>query len=167
MAFAGLMLPPVLGYLLVRMEELTAGLSPWRRKLVRMGVAASRYACFGLIALALIPQYRVLDALHQIAGVFAFGGLYITVLFLWSIPLWGTSLGFTKTSLITLGACWAPVGFLITQGYRYAAYGEIGDQIKTRHESLLLRFSFWEWLLYFCLMFSLVVYVSVLPRKNS
>jgi hypothetical protein len=56
-------------------------------------------------------------------------------LFFWPFPLWGTSMGLTKNLLSTLGAYWGPVGFLVTQGYRFFAYGEIGDEIKGKRHS--------------------------------
>lgn len=165
MALAGVMLRPVTAYVRTRIESLTVGRKPWRENLVRIGSTTARYSCYGLIALALIPQYKGMDPIHQLAGVFAFGGMYVAVLYFWCLPLWGTLLGWVKPLLATFGAYWGPVGFLVTQGYRFFAYGEIGDEIKVRNQSLLLRFALWEWMLFFCLMTSLVVLVLILPDR--
>jgi hypothetical protein len=149
------------------MDDLTARQTPSRRNLVAMGSVASRCACFGLVGLALIPQYRGFDAPHQFAGLFALGGLYLTVL-CWSIPLWGTSLSLAKTLLLTLAACWGPLGFLATQGYRFFAFGEIGRGMKVKDQSILLRFSLWEWMLFFCVTTCVILLVLLLPnRKNA
>jgi hypothetical membrane protein len=161
MGLAGLMLVPVTNYLFQQMQKRTARRARWLGKLVRLSCVASRCATFGLIALALIPQYKTLDPLHQIAGVFAFGGLYLAQILLCA-TLWGLPLNRPQIVLATVGILWGPIGFLATQGFRCLVYGEIGDPIKVRNQSLLLRFPLWEWMLYFCLITSLILLVLLL-----
>ena len=61
MGLGGVMLWPVTVYMSRSMRALTAGQSPGRRRLVAAGTVASRCACFGLLGLALIPQFPGLD----------------------------------------------------------------------------------------------------------
>ncbi|HEY2860883.1 MAG TPA: hypothetical protein VGJ21_20910, partial [Terracidiphilus sp.] len=45
----------------------------------------------------------------------------------------------------------------------YFVYGELGHQLKHKHESLLLRFSLWEWMLFLGGTVAFAVLVTVLP----
>ena len=169
MGITGIMMWPVARWGSLQMDELTAGQTPWQRKFVAMGSVTSRCSCYGLLALALIPQYPSLVLAHGLGTAFGFGGLYLTVLFYWSVFLWGASLGVAKKArLLTVAVCWGPVGFLVTQGYRFFAYGEIGRKIRVTDQSHFLRFSLWEWMLFFCAMTSVFLLLLLLPdRKNA
>jgi hypothetical protein len=167
MGVTGVMMWPVIGWTALRMRELTARQAPWQRRLVAIGTACSRGSCFGLIGLALIPQYPGLDPAHQLAGACAFGGMYVTMLFFWCVPLWSTSLGVAKLLLLTVCAYWGPVGWCATQGYRFFAFGEVGRKILVKNQSLLLRFSLWEWLLFVCGSTSMILLVLLLPEDKQ
>ena len=130
---------------------MTAEQSPGRRRLVAAGTVASRCACVGLLGLALIPQFPGLDPAHQLAGVLAMGGLYVALWIFAGILICSPPISLAKTLLFGLALGWGPVGFLLTQGWRFFAYGEVGHDVHASYQYPLLRFSLWEWLLYFCL----------------
>jgi hypothetical protein len=69
--------------------------------------------------------------------------------------------------VLTLAAYWGPIGFLATQGFRFFVYGEAGHIIKVKHESLILRFSLWEWLLFWGLMMTVILFVLLLPASQK
>lgn len=167
MGLDGLMLWPVTVYISRGIRALTAGQSTGRRRLVATGTAASCCACAGLLGLALIPQYPGLDPAHQLAGVLAMGGLYVALwIFAW-ILICSPPISVAKTMLLVLSLGWGPVGFLLTQGWRFFVYGEVGHDVNVSSPYLLLRFSLWEWLLYFCLFPGLLLVVSLLPDSRS
>ena len=107
----------------------TAGQSPGRRRLVIAGTFASRCACVGLVGLALIPQYPGLDPAHQLAGVLAMGGLYVALWIFAGILICSPPISLAKTLLFGLALGWGPVGFLLTQGWRFFVYGELGHDV--------------------------------------
>jgi len=72
-----------------------------------------------------------------------------------------------KTLLFGLALGWGPVGFLLTQGWRFFVYGEVGHDVNVSSQCLLLRFSLWEWLLCFCLFPALPLVVWRLPDPRS
>jgi hypothetical protein len=152
-----------------RMRELTTDQSRGTRRLVSIGAVCMRCGCLGMAGLALAPQRHGLgDLLHVIAGVFAFGGVYVTLLFFWSVPLFRVrDMSAVRLTLFTLSAWWAVIGYLSTQGFRYFAYGEAGHDLKHRGESILLRFSLWEWMLFAALVSSFAVLVAVLPTEMN
>ena len=124
-----------------------------------------RCASLGMAGLALVPQGRNLgDLIHIISGVFAFGGVYVTLLFFWGAPLFKIrEFGIARSMLFTLSAWWAVVGFLATQGYRFFVYDELGHDLKNRSESFLLRFSLWEWMLFAAVTTSFAILLALLP----
>ena len=167
MGLDGLMLWPVTVYISRSMRALTAGQSPGRRRLVAAGTVASRCACVGLLGLALIPQYPGLDPAHELAGVLAMGGLYVALWIFAGILICSPPISLAKTLLFGLALGWGPVGFLLTQGWRFFVYGEVGHDVNVSSQYLLLRFSLWEWLLYFCLFPALLLVVLCLPDPRS
>ena len=64
---------------------------------------------------------------------------------------------------VRLAVGWGPAGFLLTQGWRFFVYGELGHDVNVSPQYLLLRFSLWEWLLFFCLFPALLLVVFRLP----
>jgi hypothetical protein len=163
MGLSGVMLWPITVHISRRMRALTAGKIPGRRRLVAAGTFASRCACVGLVGLALIPQFPGLDPAHELAGVLAMGGLYVAMWIFAAILVCSPPISVAKTLLFGLTVGWGPVGFLLTQGWRFFVYGEFGHDVNVSPQYLLLRFSLWEWLLYFCLFPSLVLVVLRLP----
>lgn len=163
MGIAGTMLLPLTSYASRRMHELTSGQSPTCRTRVALGERCLRVACWGLLGLALIPQVPGFDLGHQAAGALAFGGFYVTVLFLWLIPFLGIpELSTAMRVGFAFSAWWSVVGFLATQGYRFFAYGELGRRITHKGQSVLLRFSLWEWMLFVGITSSFVLLVVLL-----
>jgi hypothetical protein len=167
MGLSGVMLWPVAVHISRRMRALTAGQFPGRRRFVAAGTVASRCACFGLVGLALIPLFPVLDPAHELAGVLAMGGLYVAMWCFAGILICSPPISLAKTLLFGLAVGWGPVGFLLTQGWRFFVYGELGHDVNVSPQWLLLRFSLWEWLLFFCLFTAQVVVVSRLPDRWS
>jgi hypothetical protein len=163
MGLSGLMLWPVAVHISRGMRALTAGRSPGQRRSVAAGTVASRCACFGLLGLALIPQFPGLDPAHELSGVLAMGGLYVAMWLFAGILICSPPISLAKTLLLGLAVAWGPVGFLLTQGWRFFVYGELGHDVKVSPQYLLLRFSLWEWLLFICLFPSLLLVVLRLP----
>lgn len=168
MGVGGLMLWPLTVYLARGMRALTAAQSAGRRRLVAAGTLAGRSACVGLLGLAVIPQSPSLDAAHQLAGVLAMGGLYVALWIFAGILTTSPRASLAKALFFGVVVGWGPAGFLLTQGWRYFAYGEAGHDVSasTQH-LLLLRFSLWEWLLYFCLFPALVLVVCCVPEQKG
>ena len=167
MGLSGIMLWPITVHISRSMRALTAGQSPRRRRLVVAGTVASRCACFGLVGLALIPQFPGLDPAHELAGVFAMGGLYVALWIFAGILVCSPPISLGKTLLFGVALGWGPVGYLVTQGWRFFVYGELGHDVNVSPQYLLLRFSLWEWLLFFCLFPSLLLVVLGLPDPRS
>lgn len=166
MGIAAMMIFPPIAYASRRMEELTIRQAYSGRRLVSLGSICMRCACWGMAGLALVPQSRNLDLIHVISGVFAMGGVYVTILFLWGAPLFKVlEMSVARLVLFTVSAWWAVAGFLATQGYRFFAYGELGHDYKHKSESVLLRFSLWEWMLFAALTTSFAILVAFLPSK--
>jgi len=163
MGLSGVMLWPITVYISRRMRALTAGQFPGRRRLVAAGTVASRCACFGQVGLALIPQFPGLDPAHELAGVLAMGGLYVAMWIFAGILVSSPPISLAKTLLFGLVVSWGPIGFLVTQGWRFFVHGELGHDVSASAEYLLLRFSLWEWLLFFCLFPSLLLVVWGCP----
>jgi hypothetical protein len=158
-------LPPI-AYASRRMAELTSGQSDGGRRLVSLGAICLRGACLGLAGLALAPQGHTFDTMHVISGVFAMGGAYVTLLFFWGAPLFHVGeMSRARLAFFTVSAWWGVVGFLATQGYRFFAYGEVGHDYTHKGESLLLRFSLWEWMLFAAVTTSFALLVALLPPK--
>lgn len=167
MGLDGLMLWPVAVSMSRSMLALTAGQSSGGRRLAAAGAVASRCACVGLLGLALIPQYPGLDPAHELAGVLAMGGLYVALWIFAGILVCSPPRRLTQTLLFALALGWGPAGFLLTQGWRLFVYGEVGHDVGASSQYLLLRFSLWEWLLYFCLFPALLLVVLRLPDPRS
>jgi hypothetical protein len=167
MGLSGLMLWPVTVHISRRMRALTAGQLPGRRSLVAAGTVASRCACFGLVVLALIPQFPGLDPAHELAGVLAMGGLYVALWFFAGILVCSPPISPAKTLLFGVALGWGPVGYLVTQGWRFFVYGEVGHDVSVSPQYLLLQFSLWEWLLFLCLFPALLLVVLRLPDPPS
>jgi len=168
MGIAAFMIFPPIAFASRRMEELTSRHTRRGKRLVSIGTICMRCACFGMAGLALVPQNHNLDIIHVISGVFAFGGVYVTLLFFWSVPLFKVQeMSVARLVLFTVSAWWAVVGFLTTQGYRFFAYGEVGHALKHRRESVFLRFSLWEWMLFVALTTSFAILVALLPSKSE
>jgi len=166
MGIAAMMMFPLTAYASRRMEELTARQARAGRRLVSLGSICLRCACFGLLGLALAPQGAKLDLVHQTAGVFAFGGMYLALLFLWIAPLFKIrEMSGARLTVFAVSAWWGVAGFLATQGYRFFAYGELGRHLKHKSESVFLRFSLWEWMLFAAVTTSFVILVALLPAK--
>ena len=167
MGIASVMMTPLTAYVSGRMKELTAGHAHADRRLVALGALCQRSACFGLLGLALVPQSEKLDPLHQTAGVFAMGGMYMALLFLWLVPLSRVrEISVARFTVFAISAWWGVLGFLGTQGYRFLAYGELGRHLKHKSESVLLRFSLWEWMLFLAGTTSFIILVTLLPARS-
>jgi hypothetical protein len=167
MGLSGIMLWPITVYISRRMRALTAGQSAARRKLAAAGTIASRCACFGLIGLAVVPQLPGLDPAHQLAGVLAMGGQYVALWIFAGIVVCSPPISVAKAMLFGVALGWGPVGYLATQGWRFFVYGELGHDVNVSPQCLLLHFSLWEWLLFFCLFPALLLVVWVLPDPAS
>jgi len=169
MGIAAMMAFPPIAYASRRMEELTVRQGCGGRRLVSVGSICMRCACLGLAGLALVPQGpKLLDLIHTISGVFAFGGEYVTLLFFWGAPLFKVQeMSVARLALFTVSAWWAVAGFLATQGYRFFAYGELGHDLKNKGESVFLRFSLWEWMLFAAVTTSFAILVALLPSKDE
>jgi hypothetical protein len=167
MGLSGIMLWPITVHISRSMRALTAGQSPRRRRLVAAGTFASRSACFGLIGLGLIPQFPGLDPAHELAGVLAMGGLYVALWIFAGILVCRPPISLAKALLFVVALGWGPVGYLATQGWRFFVYGELGHDVNVSPQYLLLRFSLWEWLLFFCLFPALFLVVLGLPDARS
>jgi hypothetical protein len=168
MGVAAVMVLPAIAYASRTMSALTIRHAPAQKRLVAIGSSCLRGACLGLAGLALAPQGPTFDTVHIISGVFAMGGVYMTLLFLWGAPLFTVrELSAPRLALFTISACWGVVGFLGTQGYRFFAYGELGHDLKHKSESLWLRFSLWEWMLFAAVTTSFAVLIALLPEKGA
>ncbi|HEX4147169.1 MAG TPA: hypothetical protein VHY91_26970 [Pirellulales bacterium] len=171
MGLSGLMLWPVAVHMSGRMRALTAGQFAGqfagRCRVVAAGTFASRCACVGLVGLALIPQFPDLDPAHELAGVLAMGGMYVALWSFAGVLICGAPISVAKTLLFVLGVGWGPVGFLLTQSWRFFVYGELGHDGHASPRYLLLRFSLWEWLLFICLFPALLLVVLRLPDPPS
>ena len=167
MGIAAVMIFPPIAYACRRMEALTVRQSSGGRRLVSLGSMGMRCACLGMLGLALVPQGRGLfDLIHTISGVFAFGGVFVTLLFLWGPALFHVrEMSAARWALFTVSAWWAVAGFLVTQGFRYLAYGEVGHDHKHGNESVFLHFSLWEWMLFASVTTSFALLVTLLPAK--
>ncbi|MGB8353711.1 MAG: hypothetical protein WCD79_07490 [Chthoniobacteraceae bacterium] len=167
MGIAAILSFPPVAYASRRMKELIAGQSRTGIMLAALGSICMRCTCLGLMGLALVPQGSDLrDIIHITSGVFAFGGEYVTFLFLWGVALFKVrEISAPRLAFFTASAWWAVVGFLTTQTYRFFAYGEVGHEIKHKGESLLLHFSFWEWMLFAAVTTSFAIFVALLPAK--
>ena len=157
MGLAGLMLWPVTVHIPRSLRALTAGQSPARRRLVAAAAPASRCSSIGLVGLALIPQLPGLDHAHELAGVLAMGGMYVALWLIAGLLAGSPPTSTGKTWLLILAVGWGPAGFLLTQGWRFFVYGELGHDVGAGPQYLLLRFSLWEWLLFVCLFPALLL----------
>ena len=91
------------------------------------------------------------------------GGLYVALWIFAGLLTRTAPISLAKTLLFCLAVGWGPVGYLLTQGWRFFVYGELGHDVNVSPQGLLLRFSLWEWLLFFCLFPALLVVVWRLP----
>jgi hypothetical protein len=120
MGITAILLPPLVAYTSRRMKELTITQDATVRLFLSTGSISLYLSCVGLMGLALAPQGRGYDFVHQTAGVFAFGGMYATLLLFWSFPLFKTpNVSLARAVLLTASAWWGVCGFFITQGYRF------------------------------------------------
>jgi fatty acid desaturase len=95
------------------------------------------------------------------------GGAYVTLLFFWGASIFKIrEMSVARLALFTASAWWAVAGFLGTQGYRFLAYGELGHDLKHRSESILLRFSLWEWMLFAAVTTSFAILLALLPPED-
>jgi hypothetical protein len=165
MGVAALMTFSPIAYTCRRMKLLSAGQVDATGRLVSLGSICMHCASFGMAGLALVPQgSKLRDLVHIISGVFAFGGLYVTLLFLWGPALFKfREMSAARLTFFTVSAWWAVVGFLTTQGYRYFVYGEVGHDLKRKGESIFLRFSLWEWMLFAAVTTAFATLVALLP----
>lgn len=168
MGIAGLMMIPLCSYAIRAMEALHKASPPGIQLKVRWGARLLRLSCWGLLGLALIPQYSVLDLGHQIAGVFAFGGLYVTMLFLWG-RTWRIIPQVAKWKVLAfhLSAWWGVVGFLATQGYRFVRGDMNWHSVAGICRNPIFRFSLWEWNLFIALTGAFVLFLVILPGPPS
>jgi hypothetical protein len=167
MGISSVMMYPPIAYASRRMKELTCTLDDGTKRLVTLGSICVLVSCAGSMGLALTPQGPKLDAVHKAAGACAFSGMYVTLLYFWGLPLFRLrTISAARLTLFVLSAWWAVVGFLVTQGYRFFALGELEHSAHEKHESLFLRFSFWEWMLFFGVTASFAVLVAVLPAPK-
>ena len=167
MGLAGLMLWPVTVHISRGLRALTAGQSPARRRLVAAAALASRCSSIGLVGLALIPQLPGLDHAHELAGVLAMGGMYVALWLIAGLLAGSPPTSAGKTWLLILAVGWGPAGFLLTQGWRFFVYGELGHDVEAGPQYLLLRFSLWEWPLFVCLFPALLLVVACLPSDGA
>jgi len=166
MGIAAVMTIPLISYASRRMEELTIMQAGGGRRLVTFGSICMRCACLGLAGLALAPQGPRLDLIHVISGVVAMGGAYLTLLLFWGAPLFKVQqMSVARLALFSVSAWWAVAGFLVTQGFRFFAYGELGHDLRHKGESILLRFSLWEWMLFAAVTTSFATLLALLPSK--
>jgi hypothetical membrane protein len=169
MGIAGLMMIPLCSYAIRTMDALHKSSPPGIQWKVRWGARLLRLAWVGMLGLALIPQYRGLDPAHQLAGVFAFGGLYVTMLFLWgrtwrAVP----QVARWKVLVFHLSAWWGVVGFLGTQGYRFFR-GDAADwhSVDGICRNPVFRFSLWEWNLFIALTTAFALFLLILPGPSA
>jgi hypothetical protein len=172
MGIAALMLIPLCSYAIRTMKALHKTSPPGIQRKVRWGAWLLRLSCLGLVGLALIPQYGYawLDAGHQTSGVFAMGGMYATLLFLWG-RTWRAVPQVAKWKVVAfhVAAWWAVVGFLGTQGYRFFR----GDMKNDVHSIVgiarnpFFRFSLWEWNLFIGLTSAFFLFLLILPESPS
>jgi hypothetical protein len=169
LGIASIMIYPPIAYASRRMRTLADEQNPGTRHLVKWGSLCLRASCLGLLGLALTPQGpTLLDAMHQTAGVFAFGGMYVTLLGFWGVPLFRLrTIGTARLTVLVVSSWWAVIGFLATQGYRFFALGELGHSAHEKHESLLLRFSFWEWMLLVGVTSAFYLLIALLPGDSQ
>lgn len=167
MAVSGVMLWPVATYMSQAVRALTAGQSPARRRLAAAGTCAARCSSIGLLGLALIPQLPGLDPPHQLAGVLAMGGMYVALWLFAAILISTAPVRPLRSLLLVLAVGWGPAGFLLTQGWRLAAYGEVGHDLNVTPQSPLLQFSLWEWMLLVCLFIAEFLVVWCLPTRSA
>jgi hypothetical protein len=168
MGIASVMSFPLTAYASRRMEKMV--FSPGFRggRLVTLGGHSLRWSCLGMMGLALSPQGGLFDVIHIVSGVFAMGGMYLTLLFLWLVPLCAArQLRAGSFALFAFSAAWGVVGFLLTQGFRFFVYGELGRHIKHKSESVLLRFSLWEWMLFIAGTTSFALLLVLLPEEEG
>ena len=147
MLLGGVMLWPIVTRLSRTMRALVAEQSPLRRGLAAAGTWAARCASIGLVGLALVPQVEGIGPAHEIAGTLAMGGLYVALWLFAGILISNPPISMAKTLLLILAVGWGPAGYLLTQGWRFFVYGEVGHDVNVTPQSLLLQFSLWEWLL--------------------
>lgn len=168
MGIAAVMIFPAFVHASRRMKELTLRQTGRDRWQVSLGSICLRCACLGMAGLALVPQGpQYYDLIHTISGVFAFGGVYVTLLFLWGPALFQVpEMSAPRLAIFVLSAWWAVAGFLITQGYRFFAYGEMGHH-NNKGESVLLHFSLWEWMLFAAVTSSFAILVALLPAGGK
>jgi hypothetical protein len=123
-----------------------------------------------MVGLAVTPQGDLLDPVHQAFGALAMGGLYAALLVCWPLALRLVPASRIRVGcrvLLWVASGWGVLGFLVTQGFRFLAYGELGHVLKDRHESLWLRFSFWEWMLFACGSVGFAVWCLVLGESDE
>ena len=95
------------------------------------------------------------------------GGMYVALWIFAAILAGSPPTSWAKTWLFVLAVGWGPAGFLLTQGWRFFVYGELGHDVSANPQHLLLRFSLWEWLLFVCLFPALLLVVACLPGAWS
>ena len=169
MGIASILSFPPVAYASRRMKELTTGQTHGAIRLAALGTICMRCTCLGLMGLALVPQGSNLrDTIHTTSGVFAFGGEYVTFMFLWGVAIFKVrGMSVPRLAFFTISAWWAVVGFLTTQAYRFFAYGEVGHAVKHKGESIFLHFSFWEWMLFAAVTTSFAILVALLPANTE
>jgi hypothetical protein len=168
MGIASVMMLPPVRFLNRQMTNITLHQDQRQRNRSSLGSLCLRLSCFGLMGLALIPQGERFDVMHKASGALAMGGMYAALLVLWSAPLSHSGHGGAgRKALLLASAWWGVIGFLATQGYRYFAYRELGRAVKQQDESLLLRFSLWEWMLFVAGILAFVVFFALLPAHGA
>lgn len=167
MGIASVMMFPPVRHLSRQMHEITLGQNQSPRRFVSMGSFCLHLSCVGLMGLALAPQGERFDLVHKASGALAMGGMYATLLILWSAPLFkAVPMSVGRVATLLFSTWWGVIGFLLTQGYRFFAYGELGRVLKHKHESILLRFSLWEWMLFVAGTTAFVVFFAFLPSQD-
>jgi hypothetical protein len=168
MGIASVMLLPPVRYLNRHLESVTLHADQAQPKRVPFSSLCLHLSCLGLMGLALVPQGERWDLVHKASGALAMGGMYGALLALLSVPLFKAGpLGAGRVVLLQVSAWWGVVGFLVTQGYRFFAYGELGHVMKHKDESLLLRFSLWEWMLFVAGTLAFVVCFALVPASGA
>ncbi len=121
---SGLMLWPIVAYM-VRSVRPLVGQSAVRGRLLAAGTLAGRVACFGMVGLALIPQSPALDAAHRVAATLAMGGMYVALWCFVAILIGHAHCSRAEALLLVAAVGWGPIGYLVTQGWRFFAWGDV------------------------------------------
>jgi hypothetical protein len=160
-ALTGLLLVPLQPYFFRRLRRFHSVLGTIAVLLLSM-------SAIGMIGVGAIPETDNSQILHELNAGLAFSGLYFGILFAVIVLVRYGRLRLRHSLLLVISWLSGPVGFMFTQALHTSSiHLLVNVSYGTEGYPWYLRFSMWEWMLFFSIFISLIIFMRILPDLNE